>query len=353
MRKTDEDIAINTTFTDVNNKYINLPITFLYQKPKLENYRFEKDTRFILPNYEIYPATIIEAELPIVSQHNPYEIKYNMEIIHINDVNLLLSLLNLKRTLSADLFEQFSDLEKLIRVDETGKLQKNIFKKNSLDIEPIDIKANDLGLIIKWCKENGYPFSLKPKISAFNIRYAKLERVDNKQYMHLFLKNRFVAPDTHINFWVWEFLRKLHILYSAFLMFYRINGKLFNTEEEIKNNIFSNYSIDYCKQILSRIYATVKLTGILDFKQYDQNRKSLLMGYRTADVFELAIYTLFIYMSLSGMSLSQCEICHKYYVPKNKKQKYCHTPLFDGDTKGTCYPQLKYKRGKTEKTIKE
>lgn len=355
MKKSAPADPIFAAFTDFNNYYTEMPVTFLYEKSVLGEYEYHR-MHDVHPPYSnssevLINATVMTARLPIVTRNGIYAIQYNKGVIECHDASFFASLLNLRLKLSPELFSKFTSIENLISVDERAvrDLRELIFKKGTAPenygIEPMEILDKDLDLIKAWCKKNGYPFSIRQDLFAVGINKTLVNKTGT---ITCYLGNKLIKPNYFVSFWVWDFLRRLQILYSTFLLFYRIDGKD-PAEANIEDRTFSNYGVEDCKRLLKRIFATISLKGILDFAQYEKGKKDMLIGYATANAFDLALYSLFLFMAVSGKSLRRCPLCLSLFEPENGRQKYCHAYKTDEHPLGTCYAQLNNKRKNAKK----
>ncbi|MBQ3427304.1 MAG: hypothetical protein IJH37_09200 [Clostridia bacterium] len=356
---------LKASFMDKDNgDYKEISISFIYEIISLNEYDYNRGYTdcFTFPEYVIQNATVITAKLNVLGEKGKYCFAYERNRIDASNTYFLASLINLRLQLSSKIFEEFRDIEHLLLVDDMP------IKDNLYDImfkrpqplprrnEPIDISNKDLELIKNWCEKNGYPFSIRNKLNSSNITKTY---INNRNVIH-HIRSRLVRPNNCVAFWVWEFLRKLQILYAAFLLFYKIDDNYKLDDIGITDTLFSKYTGKECEQLLRKIYGTVKLTGILDFEQYRKRNKGMFMGYGTDDVFDLAIYSLFVYMEMFRQPLKRCSICSRLFKPKNGRQKYCFTRLCEVDRcnqderpecmeycrSRTCYPELAYKRKK-------
>ena len=328
---TEEDVSNVLQSLDGNS--VKFPTTFFYEKTILKKYEYRKMCDVVLPYVPSAPllnATIIRAQWPIVSEGDKYAVRYNRGVIASNNTSYLTSLITLRLNLSPQLFEQFGNIETLISVDEKNvyDFKNSIFKKvvhaENGGIEPIEILDKDLDMIKTWCEEYGYPFSVRYGSFTADITKKSTDKSGNVKY---YLRHQLKKPNYYESFWVWDFLRRLQILYAAFLFYYKIDGKDMGDLNllNLTDRTFFNYEITDCKRLLKRIYRTINLRGILDFEQYEKGKKDMLMGYATSNAFDLAIYSLFLYMAMSGKALTRCKNCKKLFVPANRKQEYCLT----------------------------
>lgn len=334
------------------NYYTELPNTVLYQRTLQEKYEYKRDCDVFYSNFSepIHHATVITTQLPHKHINKKTIVKFNRETVNASNTYLLTSLLTLRTSLSPEIFEEFSSIEDLISVDEKEiyDLKGTIFKRrntDSFDVEPIEISDKDLQMITRWCKKNGYPFSIFPELKKFDISHYK---VITNDYISFVLRKKLIQPNLEIKFWVWEFLRRLQILYSTFLLFCKIGVKELS-DIGIKDTTFLYYTIEDCKRLLVRIYNTVKLTGLLDIEKYEKGNKHMLIGYKTDNAFNLAVYSLFLYMSTNGKTIRRCPICSSFFEPRDPRQKYCHSNKSEFSPRGSCYPQLNYKRNRAKK----
>lgn len=356
----EEKNIIKGSFSNIDTgNYVKLPTTFTYETAILSEYGYCKNyidyntyLGISIPN-----ATVITATLPISYENDKSYMGYKRCRIDASDTYYLSSLINLRLQLSQEIFNEFADIEHLLLIDNISpkkNLNKIMFKRPYV-IEPIEISDNDLNLIKQWCEKNGYPFSMRNKINGKNI---KSKIISQNQDVIVKFRNSLIYPKNNITFWVWEFLRKLQILYAAFILFYKITDSLNLKDIDVTDTLFENYDNTQCTKLLQKIYSSVNLIGLLDFQQYQRDNKNMLMGYGTANVFDLSIYSLFVFMSMSNKTLKRCKICQRLFEPKNTRQKYCNTKpcevdrckddrrpdCFDYCTYKTCYPQLFHKR---------
>lgn len=354
LKRNTSKSQVANAFTDPRDFYTQLPTTFLYERIKLEGYEC-KTMRDITSPYNpktlITNTSVISARLPIVSKNHKYVIQYNREITEASNTILLISLIELRLKLSPDLFKCFSRIENLLLADEGNlhSLRGDVFipakGKKENTIEPMEISKRDFNLIRAWCKKYGFPFSIRQKLSTLDI---KKKEEDETEIVKYYLRKKLVMPNVDVSFWVWEFLRKLQIVYSVLLLFYKIDKKSLDDDFNIRDNTFLNYDVNACKKLLERIFATVNLKGHLDFTEYEKGNKDMLIGYTTDNAFDLAIYSLFLFMAVSGRTLKRCPICSELFEPKHGAQKYCQTSGSGDKKRGSCYPQLYYKHKKAK-----
>ena len=186
--------------------------------------------------------------------------------------------------------------------------------------------------ITKWCMVNGYPF-------MDDCTSCIRQPSDIKQLFR-------INPVKHISFPIAKFIFYLNELGSAYYL-YRVieneresNSKIVYTSisdtwEGVHTKLVRLKELDQnkCKNLFEKKYNGISYESKISFE------KSLHLDVVAHSLFDAAFYQLanFLYDN-NGMELRRCAICSMYFVPKDKRQKYC-------DSKA-CYPQKAYKRRK-------
>ena len=356
----ESNTAWKDAYINIDNRYTRLPNNFIYENVMLDNY-----------NVSNIDDSYICAELPMLDLESgrkvvdicPQRIKYN-------DTRIVVKLLNLRKQLSDDLFERFAPIEQLIsaqgvRISNTsyantqrGHHKQYIFKKQS----NIDTTINnqDVDSIISWCKRNGYPFSYTIYDRFRSPEYKKSYFIDENGQKHvqyyttMSIYQKFLKPT--VEFSCWDFLLHLHIFYLSCVFF----DKITNAEYKLSDKDVKGYTNKQCERLLNNIYNRIRVKIKLDFTNTNKAPISELISYSADNIFDFALYSLFLFRTLSSQEMKQCLICNNYFIPTTKKQKYCRVkpceigkcddylnePPCNKDycNKRTCYPQLKHKR---------
>lgn len=345
MKQDTSQSKIKDYFSD-ETQYIKFPFSFIYEGIYFKEYSLKQSDVCFPTNTSnlIYDATTINAKIPIYLKNKKYIAEYKYKINEINDTKLLVSLLNLKRNLSQELFLEFNTIEELIPIydNKPNSTTKFIFKSNfyKKGIETKKIKESDIQKIIAWCKEYCYPFTLQNNFTYSNT-------YENSDDEHIIiqhtLRNSLAKPDLCARFWVWEFLLRLQILYSTFVLYVKLNdiSNLFDSDKLY----FISLSNEKLVELLKKIYSAINIKCVPNFvcrnKSISNKDNSFPINFYANNIFDLAMYSLFMFMSSKRNTLKQCPLCLQLFVPFRNNQKYCN--------ESSCYPQLAYKRKKSSK----
>ena len=342
----------NEYFSD-GEYYVDLPFTILYSSIKMKKYEI-KNMDIKYKNNELYGSTVIVGHLPIDKIDNNYYCTLKKETKKITDTAFLVSLINLRQSLPEKLFQEFQDIDTLIRIDNNNYTYsaKSIFKNRPSKSNEPSISKKSCRTIISWCNRYIYPYEITPDFipELLDKNFFAAKNFEQK----IKLKNTLTTPQKNVYFWIWDFLMKLHILYLSFILFFKVSGKKESMEAlNIKDMWFNDYTAEQCQKVLQNIYQNILLKAIPNFGDIkkEHSHYDAPVMFSAENVFDLAMYILFFFMKFDESTIKQCPICKKFFVPLRRNQKYCHDNIiYDADgkgrTNGTCYPQLAFKRKK-------
>ena len=336
-----------------------MPLGFIYERLLFEDYKVAQ----IASAESIY----IQTNLPKVKAGKNYFIKSTRKIANSDDTRVIIDLLNLRKKLSDELFERFCPIEDLLiwqgkkfgndRVLESGifdsvtENNEAVYIFNKKYTPDLTISEKDLNHIIVWCIKNGFPYSIRELLNSHpHLTRLPLGKNGGCAYqIKKGLLNR-KAAEILISFDVWGFLLQLHIFSTSYMLF---NKVILNS-----STILRGYTQEQCEETPREIYGRINIKTILNFKNTGGNPTNNYMTYTTNNIFDLALYSLFLFRSVSGNEISQCPICLEHFVKKRKNQKYCRCKpceiglcdegcnknKYDDCKRRTCYPQKNYKR---------
>lgn len=345
MKEDTSPSKIRDYFSD-ETQYIKFPFSFIYEGLCFREYTLKQLDICFPANTSnlIYGATTISTQIPIELKNKKIIAEYKYKINKIDDTNLLVSLLNLRRNLSQDLFLDLGTIEDFISIYEnkSNNTAKFIFKSNFYKehIEPKKVNDSDIQKIITWCKKYGYPFTVQ---SNFVYSHMDVDLDDEYKTIKYTLRHSLAKPNLRENFWVWEFLLRLQMLYMTFVLYVKLRDK--DNLLDSDKLYFIDYTDEQREELLKKIYSTISIKCVpnfiseSNFKSYENN--NFPINFYADNVFDLAMYSLFVFMSSKRNTLKQCPLCLQLFVPFRNNQKYCN--------ERSCYPQLAYKRRKSLK----
>lgn len=346
----------NEFINEKNGRNKRLPSTITFDKLILNNAEVES----FIDNYK----TFVRFKVPVRKENNRAFVKFDIEHIEVGDVRYVVKLINLRHSLPRKWFDNFSPIEELLcfqgrQLRGMGnyepRLNQRLFANNNFSLSKMSEQEESCNKIADWCRRNGFPFSfeqcIKHKMNSFNKTAGAYE-----------IKKRLIdTKEIVIGFDLWDFILQLHIFYCTYSMFRKIRG------DEPFDSLFKNYSIAKCEQILERIYYNIDVKAILNFKNKKEITRDNVISFKPSTVFDLALYTLFVFETFCDGEFKECPICHEYFLPEKYNQVYCNTRPCEVSgnhceerncsecTRRTCYPQLMYKhnRKKTTKKARE
>jgi len=293
-------------FNNKNGNRTRLPNEFFYDKINLGNYGFGGSN----DELEIYATFEYGLSVSDIT-----------ELIECKKPDLLCKMLSLR--------EAFPE---------------KVFEPRNLIFDKSYVSDNELDKIIKWCKNNGFPF--KPQIPEKKKVNAKLFTPRQK-------------PRIHFN--VWDFLKRLNDVYSLYLLYKVI------TDEELTSFETTAYiscqqgengtaligeqfkplkemSKDDCWSVFKSKYKEIGFTNQISFEG------KIHLTVKTENLFDAAFYQLALLLNGDSIQIGKCPICHNYFERDHGSQKYCLNKNEYG--RPTCYPQKTYKRKKLEQQKK-
>lgn len=282
--------------TNENGNLKRLPSDFYYDKIELRNYEIcgQSSTQMI--------CAVYDCGLDLHKLITP---------IQCRTPDLLLQMLTLKGELSNHPFELLA-------------------KKYNDKI----ISDNDLNIIIKWCRKNGYPF--KPIITEkTNTPFKLMIQPDYKQT---------------IGFFIWDFIYSLNEIYGAFLLFQNLVGQdklpketvyislppKTGPETEWRDREFiklQDVKKDEFKSLFENKYQEISFTNRISVKD------EIHLEVKAESLFDAAFYQLAILLNNHSKEIRICPLCNKYFEVAHANQKYCLNKNEYGIR--TCYPQKK------------
>ncbi len=299
--KNNSKIEREEAFTNKNGNLKRLPSEFYYDEYKFDNYKCidENDKLFIY-----------------VKADCDKDFQNYLNVTKSQNLNIIVKMLSLRDNLANEIF---SSPSKILFCDKY-------------------IANTAINKIIKWCKSNGFPFNIEPKI----------ENNEKTPKQKTLLKN--IKLPVYQFFSISDFIFHLNEIYSAFYMHRKLNGFTKNPNSPIyistesKGNLGINSFVDIrnlskeeCKKLFEYKYKNIKFDNQISFED------GLHFNVKTHSLFDAAFYQLALMMYDSKRELRICPLCHEYFEPRHGRQKYCHNG---------CYAQLAYKRDTDSKKQK-
>ena len=263
-----------------------------------------------------------------------------------NTNKFLVGLLNLRLKLSDNLFNEITDINRLL-YDMPVVINEMASKT---------IPDKDINFIIKWCVKNGYPYSLDNKSLAYYSTGVSKKSNTEIEYT---LKNTLIKPNIEYKFSLWEFLIDLHILCLVFILMNETINPDYNICGNLKTQ-YSSYITRYEKEerldLITKIFSNVRLVAVPNFSDI-KNEQPLEVYKKTnyepmlfyaENAFDLALYIAYLSTRSEYKPIKLCPCCFEYFVPTRQNQKYCYIGR-KNNRGGKCYPQLVYKRKQAQK----
>ena len=326
----------------------NLPFRIVFETFNFDNYD-EKFSDIIFKNDSqsvIYNTSVIFARPNFESSQGNKILSINIMKRVENTNKYLVDLLNLRSDLSTDLFNEITNIERL--------LDDKLAVINAIASKPIPDK--DINNIIKWCIKNGYPYSQSNKSLEYYSTGAT-EKIDNK--IEYTIKNSLIKPNVEYKFSLWEFLIDLHILCLVFILINKTKNPDYYICRHLEKQ-YGSYLIKYNAEkrldLITKIFSRARLIAVPNFcnikneKIFEVNKTTSFdpIIFYTDNAFDLALYIAYFSTMSEYNSIKLCPCCFKYFVPKRRNQKYCYEGRSEKKI-GKCYPQLVYKRKQAEK----
>lgn len=141
-----------------------------------------------------------------------------------------------------------------------------------------------------------YPFTIQN-----NLTYSHIDVNLNDEYKTIkyTLRHSLAKPNLCGNFWVWEFLLRLQILYLTFVLYIKLRDKnnLFDSDKLY----FISYTDEQCEEVLKKVYSAISIKFVPEFmsdSEFKSNKNNNFpINFYVSNGFDLAMYSLFMFMS--------------------------------------------------------